>query len=62
MSEAFLVGNKVRINSKKLVVNGCTATIIRWHHDDVYTVVLLDGGIFCGRSVTVRAEELEKIS
>lgn len=60
-TEAFITGNKVRINNKGLIVHGCTATITRWHHDDVYTAVILDRGLFCGREVVVKAGELERV-
>ena len=56
----FITGNKVIIKSKFLTVNGCEGNIVRWHHDDVYSVVILDRGIHCGKTVTVRASEMVK--
>ena len=58
----FHRGYEVNIKGKHLVIDGCKGIIAKWHHDNVYTVLIISSGPYFNKEFILKASEMEMVS
>jgi len=54
----FRDGDRVYITADHLLAKGKTGTVVKWHHDNIYTVLLDEGG----RVNVIKDNEMQNIT